>query len=360
MAEKTCGATVAVDAMGGDLGPSEVIAAVRLGLDGSDWTKLKKVILTGRQEELVPLLREAGLNDHPKVKVEHAPDVIAMDEKPKAAFRRKESSLLRVIDLVRSGQADAAVSCGNTGALMFSSTLILKKLPGVERPALPAVIPSMDHHFILLDAGAQPETTARQLVHNAILGEAYARAIFPIARPRVGLLTIGTEEGKGTARIAEAHGLLKQMNGDINYIGLIEGFDTFRNVADVVVCDGFTGNVLLKTLESCIVTLKSVLKREFTANPWRKAGALLNKGALASIKQTFSPEHYAGAPLLGLNGLVVKAHGSSNRAFIKSAIRIACDALDHDMNAHIGDTIEKANSLAKSTPEPARSVEFSG
>ncbi|MBC2593103.1 phosphate acyltransferase PlsX [Ruficoccus amylovorans] len=360
MVEKTCGATVAVDAMGGDLGPSEVVAAIRLGLGSPDWTKLHKIILTGRQEELLPLLREAGLENHPKVVLEHAPDVISMDEKPKAAFRRKEASLLRVIDLVRTGQADGAVSCGNTGALMFSSTLILKKMSGVERPALPAVIPSRNHHFILLDAGAQPETTSRQLVHNAILGEAYARAIFPIAKPRVGLLTIGTEEGKGTARIAEAHDLLKQLKGEINYIGLIEGFDTFRSVADVVVCDGFTGNILLKTLEACLVTLKDVLKEEITANPIRKIGALLNKGAFASIKRTFSPEHYAGAPLLGLNGLVVKAHGSSNREFIKSAVRIACDALEHDMNAHIGDTIEKANALAKSAPVTPAGVEFSG
>lgn len=360
MAEKTRGATVAVDAMGGDLGPAEVVAALQLGFDSADWKKLHKVILTGRQEELLPLLREAGLENHPKLLLEHAPDVIAMHEKPKVAFRRKESSLLRVIDLVRTGQADAAVSCGNTGALMFSSTLILKKMTGVERPALPAVIPSQNHHFILLDAGAQPETTGRQLVHNAILGEAYARAIFPIAKPRVGLLTIGTEEGKGTARIAEAHEMLKQLKGEMNYIGLIEGFDTFRNVADVVVCDGFTGNILLKSLESCIVTLKNVLKHEMTCSPLRKLGALLSKGAFSSIKATFSPEHYAGAPLLGLNGLVVKAHGSSNRAFIKSAIRIACDALDHDMNAHVGDTLEKANALAKSAPEAARSVEFSG
>ncbi|MGE9294123.1 MAG: phosphate acyltransferase PlsX, partial [Puniceicoccales bacterium] len=354
------GATVAVDAMGGDLGPAEVVAAIQLGLGSPDWTKLHKIILTGRQEELLPLLREAGLEKHPKLVLEHASDVIAMDEKPKVAFRRKESSLLRVIDLVRTGQADAAVSCGNTGALMFSSTLILKKMSGVERPALPAVIPSKNHHFILLDAGAQPETTARQLAHNAILGEAYARAIFPIEKPRVGLLTIGTEEGKGTARIAEAHDLLKQLTGEINYIGLIEGFDTFKNVADVVVCDGFTGNILLKTLESMVVTLKDVLKDEFSATPIRKIGALLNKGSFASIKKTFSPEHYAGAPLLGLNGLVVKAHGSSNREFIKSAIRIACDALEHDMNAHVGDAIEKANAFAKSSTEPAASVEFSG
>ena len=353
MAENTCGATVAVDAMGGDLGPSEVIAAIRLGLGSPAWHKLHKIIVTGRQEELLPLMREAGLEGNPKLVLEHAPDVIAMDEKPKVAFRRKESSLLRVIDMVRTGQADAAVSCGNTGALMFSSTLILKKMPGVERPALPAVIPSKNHHFILLDAGAQPETTSRQLVHNAILGEAYARAIFPIEKPRVGLLTIGTEEGKGTARIAETHNLLKQLTGEINYIGLIEGFDTFRNGADVVVCDGFTGNILLKSLESCITTLKDVLKEEMSRTPWRKAGALLNKGTFTSIKETFSPEHYAGAPLLGLNGLVVKAHGSSNREFIKSAIRIACDALEHDMNAHLGDTLEKANVLGKTTTEPA-------
>ncbi len=348
MVENNRGATVAVDAMGGDLGPGEVVAAVALGLKDPSWKGLDKVILTGREDELQGLLKNAGLDGHPRLAIEHAPEIIGMHEKPKDAFRKKDSSLLRAIDLVKQGKAGGAVSCGNTGAMMFSATLMLRKLPGVERPALPTVIPSENHHFILLDAGAQPETSSLQLVHNAILGNAYCRAILPYEKPRVGLLTIGTEEGKGTARIAEAHEMLKQMSGEMNYIGLIEGFDTFKNVADVVVCDGFTGNILLKTLESCFGTLKGVLMKEMKAKPWRMAGAFLSRGAFMSMKKTFSPEHYSGAPLLGLNGLVVKTHGSSDRSFIKSAIRIARDTLDHDMNAHLGDAIAQANELARS------------
>lgn len=354
------GAVIAVDAMGGDLGPAEVVAAVSLGLQDPQWSTLKRVILTGQEDKLSALLREAGLEGHEQVAIEHAPETIAMDEKPKAAFKRKDSSLIRSVSLVREGVADGAVSCGNTGALMFAATLMLKKLPGVERPALPTVIPSENHHFILLDAGAQPETSALQLVHNAILGNAYCRAILPYESPRVGLLTIGTEEGKGTARIAEAHDILKQLDGGLNYIGLIEGFDTFKNVADVVVCDGFTGNVVLKTLESCFATLKGVLKKEITANPWRMAGAWLSRGAFAAMKENFSPEHYSGAPLLGLNGLALKTHGSSNRAFIKSAIRIARETLEHDMTAQLGDSINRANELAKQHTEAVGAAEFSG
>lgn len=338
---------IAVDAMGGDLGPEEVVAAVQLAL--AEVPGLQEVILVGPEDRLGALLQTARLGSDARVRVHHAPEVIGMDEKPKASYKKKDSSMLRALQLVADGEAGAAVSCGNTGSLMFASTLMLRKLPGVDRPALATMIPSRDHHFLLIDAGAQPEASSRQLVHQAILGSGYYAAASDQERPRVGLLTIGTEEGKGTKRILETHEFLKQAGeaGVIHYVGPIEGFDTFKNVADVVVCDGFTGNILLKTLESCYDTLKGTLKDELTATPLRKAGALLSKGAFDAMKRTFSPDRFSGAPLLGLNHLVLKTHGSSNRQFIRSAIRIALETLRHDMEEQAQKDIEKANALMK-------------
>jgi len=344
------GHPIAVDAMGGDLGPAEVVAAVALAL--RETTALKDVILVGDENALNPLLAEAELATDQRVRIHHAPTVIGMHEKPKDSYKKKDSSMISALNLVANGEARAAVSCGNTGSLMFSATLLLRKLPGVERPALATIIPSRNHHFLLIDAGAQPDTTPRQLAHNALLGSLYYRAALNAPRPRVGLMTIGTEEGKGTRSIMEAHAFLKALGEDgfLNYLGPIEGFDTFKNVADVVVCDGFTGNILLKSLESCFDTLRETLKDELSATPLRKLGAFLSAGAFNAMKETFSPDHYAGAPLLGLNHLVLKTHGSSNRYFIRSAIRIALETLRHDMGEQAQKDIEKANAIIKTPP----------
>jgi len=338
--------------MGGDLGPAEVVAAVRLALD--EVSGLNEVILVGDQTQLDGLLSETNLAGDARVRIQHAPEVIGMNEKPKDSYKKKNASMITALKLVDDGEARAAVSCGNTGSLMFAATLMLRKLPGVERPALATIIPSRNHHFLLIDAGAQPETSPKQLAHNAILGSLYYEAALNKDRPRVGLLTIGSEEGKGTKRIMEAHNFLKSLRdeGLINYLGPIEGFDTFKNVADVVVCDGFTGNILLKSLESCFGTLGATLKEELSATPMRKLGALLSRGAFESMKKTFSPDNYAGAPLLGLNHLVLKTHGSSNRYFIRSAIRIASETLRHDMGEQAQKDIEKGNGIMKA-PELA-------
>ncbi len=333
--------------MGGDLGPAEVVAATRMALD--EVKSLQNVILVGPEDTLQPLLDECGLGNDPRVRIHHAPDVISMDDKPKDSYKKKGSSMISALKLVQDGEAGAAVSCGNTGSLMFAATLMLRKLPGIERPALATIIPSRDHHFLLIDAGAQPETSSTQLAHNAILGSAYYASATGKENPRVGLMTIGTEEGKGTKRIMEAHEYLKDIGdaGMINYIGPVEGFDTFKNVVDVVVCDGFTGNILLKTLESCYSTLKGTLKDELMASPIRKLGALLSQGAFKAMKKTFSPDNFSGAPLLGLNHLVLKTHGSSDRYFIRSAIRIALETLRHDMEEQVQKDIEKGNGIMK-------------
>lgn len=346
---------IAIDTMGSDLGPSEVVAAVALAL--REFPTLGDLTLVGDQAQLEPLLHQCSLRHDKRIRIEHAPSVIGMHEKPKDSFKKKDASMIRAIDLVKQGEAGAVVSCGNTGSLMFASTLMLRKLPLVERPALATVIPSRKHHFLLVDAGAQPDTSAAQLVQNAVMGYHYCRVALPPKNPRVGLMTIGTEEGKGTDRILRAHEDLKRLHaeGILNYVGPIEGFDTFNNVADVIVCDGFTGNILLKTLESCYENLKIALKEELFANPLRKLGALLSMGAYKSFRKTFSPDNYSGAPLLGLSQTVLKTHGSSNRFFIRSAIRIAAETLQHDMQSSIATDIERATHLLH--PRPAQAVE---
>ncbi len=331
--------------MGGDLGPAEVVAAVRLALD--EVHALPPITLVGDEAVLGPLLERAGLAQHAAVGVLHASEVITMDDKPLVAWKRKrDASMVRAIELVKSGAAAAVVSCGNTGALMAGGTLRLRMIEGVDRAALAAVIPRDGGHFILIDVGANPEATAEHLLHNAILGSHYARVVLGITRPRVGLLTIGTEEGKGNALTAAAHPLLRRAGHVIHYIGPTEGFQIFTDHCDVAVCDGFTGNLLLKSWESLAHFFKGTLKRELKANPLRFAGSVLSLGAFDALKRRINPDRYSGAPLLGLRGNVLKAHGSSNRHAICAALRSAGEIVRADMLRHIEADIARANALA--------------
>ena len=338
--------------MGGDLGPGEVVAAVKLALAEN----IAPIVLVGNQDELAPLLVQAGLNGHPRLSILHASEVITMDDKPLQALKRKkDSSMLRAIELVKSGEARVAISCGNTGALMAGGTLRLRMMNGVDRPALAAVIPRTDGYFILIDAEANPEARPEHLVHNAVLGANYAKVILGLTAPRVGLITIGTEEGKGNALIAETHEQLKKITPVINYVGPIEGFQVFRNTVDVVVCDGFVGNTLLKTWESLAKFITTTLKEELQQNPLRIAGAILAKGAFNSLKARMNPDRYGGAPLLGLRGNILKAHGSSNRHAIASAIRAAGKIIHQDLYHHIEQDVARANEL-RLTPSPDTAV----
>lgn len=327
---------IAVDAMGGDLGPSEVVAAIKLAYEHSP--RLNPVTLVGDEVFLRPLLTEAGLADHPSISVLHASEVISMEDKPLKALRqKKDSSMVRAIELVKSGEASALVSCGNTGALMAGGTLRLRTLPGIERPALAAVIPRANGHFILIDAGANPLAEPAHLVQNALLGTHYARVILGVDRPRVGLLTIGTEEGKGNALTSAAHELIKLNPQHLHYVGPTEGFQVFTDHCDVAVCDGFTGNLLLKSWESLAKFFTGILKDELKANPLRMGGAFLAQGAFKAMKARINPERYGGAPLLGLRGNILKAHGSSNRYALKSAINAAAKVIQADLLQHIQD-----------------------
>ena len=335
--------------MGGDLGPAEVVEAVKLVLSDEG---MGPITLVGDQAVLDPLLVSAGLAGHAMVRVLHASEVITMEDKPLLALKRKkDSSMVKAIDLVKSGEARVTISCGNTGALMAGSTLRLRMMDGVDRPALAAVIPRENGHFILIDAGANPEAKAEHLVHNAILGANYAKVILGVPSPRVGLITIGTEEGKGNSLITETHEQLKKISSVINYAGPIEGFQVFRDTVDVVVCDGFVGNTLLKTWESLAKFITGLLKQELQTNPLRMAGAVLANGAFGALKSRMNPDRYGGAPLLGVRGNILKSHGSSNRHALASAIRAAAKIIDQDLYQHTVQDVARANGIL--TPLPS-------
>ena len=342
---------IAVDAMGGDLGPAEVVAGVKLAQKRDP--QLDPITLVGDQALLEPLIQEAGLSLGPNLSIFHASEVVTMDDKPLMALKKKkDSSMVRAIELVKNGDASVLVSCGNTGALMAGGTLRLRMMEGVNRPALAAVIPRQGGHFILIDAGANPEAKPEHLVHNAILGSHYCRVMLGIAAPRVGLMTIGTEDGKGNALITETNEQLRRIGDIINYVGPIEGFQVFTDHVDVVVCDGFVGNIMLKSWESLVKFFSGMLREELQANPLRAAGAVLAKGAFTALKERINPERYGGAPLLGVRGNILKAHGSSNARAISSAIHAARAIIKADMNHCIEADIARANEIL-SGPPPA-------
>ena len=331
------------------MGPSEVVAAVKLALTQSP--NLNSITLVGDEAVLKPIVAHYGLGRSERISIHHASEVITMDDKPLLALKKKkDSSMVRAIELVKSGEAKVVVSCGNTGALMACGTLRLRTMDGIARPALAAVVPREGGHFVLIDAGANPEAKAEHLVHNAILGTHYCRVMLGIENPRVGLMSIGTEDGKGNSLITETNDLLKRIDGIINYSGPIEGFQVFAEHVDVVVCDGFVGNIMLKSWESLEKFIRSMLREELGANAMRRTGALLSKGAFAAMKDRINPERYGGAPLLGLRGNILKAHGSSNRNAIKSAIRAAGEIIKADMNQRIEADIARANDLLIALP----------
>jgi glycerol-3-phosphate acyltransferase PlsX len=223
--------------------------------------------------------------------------------------------------------------------------LRLRTLDGVARPALAAVVPREGGHFVLIDAGANPDARPEHLVHNAILGSHYCRVMLGVPSPRVGLMTIGTEEGKGTALISETSELLRRIGSLINYSGPIEGFHVFAEHVDVVVCDGFVGNIMLKSWESLVRFFTDILREELKSNPMRATGALLSRGAFHALRDRINPDRYGGAPLLGLRGNVLKAHGSSNRHAIKSALSASHAIIEADLNRRAGADVAKANAL---------------
>ena len=343
---------IVVDVMSGDQGPAVAIAGAQIAL--ADDPSITRLHLVGNEVQIQAERQRLGFVD-PRVQVLHASEVLTMDDDPREAIRRKrDSSMVRAIGLVRDGQADAVISAGNTGALVAGS-LRLHRLPGVERPALAARMPSRTGDFVLIDAGASPVCEPAHLAQFAVMGSLYARQILGQPSPRVGILSNGSELSKGTDLTRESARLCALLG--LNFIGYVEGFDLFNDAVDVVVTDGFTGNIVLKTAESLGYAIKSLLKTELTRNPLRKLGALLAAGAFRQFKHRMDPEVYGGAVLLGLNGIVIKTHGASRSRAIANAIRVAAEEIRHDVNGKLAQEISRANQIltaaAPSAPAPS-------
>lgn len=335
--------TLALDAMGGDKGPEIVIPAAALAIQRYP---NMKIIFFGDESRIAPLLAQ-----YPKLesvaKIRHAEVSIAMHDKPSQALRRgrNKSGMWQAIDAVHTGQAAAVVSAGNTGALMAMSRFILRTLPGIERPAIAAIWPNTVGQSVVLDVGATVGADARQLIEFAIMGEAMASCLFKIERPRVGLLNIGVEEVKGNDSVREAGRLLRALNLPLNYIGYVEGDDIGKGTADVVVTEGFTGNVALKTAEGTAKMVTAFLRSAMTANLFSKIGAFFARNAFDAFKDRMDPRKHNGGVFVGLNGVVVKSHGGTDALGFATAIDVAVDMVNNGLIAKIAADVESVNSI---------------
>jgi phosphate acyltransferase len=340
---------IAVDVMGGDHGCGVIIQGVKLALQGN--RKISALYLVGHQSEIHAALPPDGFRDH-RVRVIHAGEVVEMADRPAIALRKKrDSSIARAAELVQSGKADALVSPGHTGGIFAAATFKIGRIPGVERGCIATVIPRQGSEFVLLDAGANIECKPVHLAQFAVMGSVYSREVLRRKHPRVGILSIGTEDSKGNELTLEAFKLCQKL--DLNFIGNVEGHDLFREHVDVVVCDGFVGNVVLKTSESLAVAMFSMLKRELMRNPKRQIGAYLARHAFQAIRRRMDPEVYGGAPMLGFKGLIFKAHASARERAIASAVRVTADAVQHRVNAIIAREIVRANEKLDLAENPA-------
>lgn len=339
---------VAVDVMGGDHGSAVVLEGVRQALDSLP--QITELHVVGRQEEIEAGLRRVGCQDS-RLRVVHASEVMTMEDKPLDAVRRKKDcSMVRAMELVRDGKVEAVISPGNTGGLVASATLRLRRLEHIDRPAIVTVMPSRVGEFLFLDAGANPECKPAHLAQFAIMGHIYSRELMGRTRPRVGVLSNGTEETKGTDLTREAVKLCGRL--DLNFLGYVEGHHLFAGDVDVVVTDGFTGNIVLKSIESLGKAILGMLKQELTATPVRKFGAFLARDAFRNIKRRMDPEAYGGAPIVGLNGVVIKAHGSARETAFRNAIRVATETIQHQINDVI---VREAGLAAERLRAPAAS-----
>ena len=343
---------IALDAMGGDNAPGEI---VRGGVDAAVGLEDVKVLLVGVKEQI-----DAELAKYPKevaaatkkgtLEVIHAPDVAEMDESPVTAVRKKKDCSINVaMRLVKEGRADAFVSAGNSGAVATSAILSLGRIKGVQRPAIATILPTRipRRPLLLLDAGANMDCHADWLVQFAIMGSVYSQSVLKRTKPLVGLLSIGTEDCKGNEMTKETFRLLKEVQ-DIDFRGNVEGHDLFQGRTDVVVCDGFVGNVVLKTSESLAHAVSYFLKRECFRGIFRVLGALLLKGAFKSLKNQLDPDIYGGAPLLGVPGAVIITHGSSSHKAIYYAVKAGVNAARNDVSGLISSRIEEYEASRKS------------
>jgi glycerol-3-phosphate acyltransferase PlsX len=323
--------TLAIDCMGGDYGPSVTVpAALRFLERDPDAT----IYLVGRQDAIDAELRRRRVSVGERLRVRNATEVVAMDESPATAVKRKKDSSMRVaVDLVKNGDAHACVSAGNTGALMATAHFVLRMLPGIDRPALVSILPTVKGHTYMLDLGASPDCKAEHLLQFAVMGSILVAAVEHRERPTVGLLNIGAEAIKGNQVVKQAGELLRA--SDLNFAGNVEGDGIYRGEVDVVVCDGFVGNVALKTSEGLARMVEQFLRHELTRNPLRKLAAVVALPALAAFRRRVDPRRYNGATLLGLRGVVVKSHGSADRLGFYHAIERAAEEVRGEVLARI-------------------------
>jgi phosphate acyltransferase len=335
---------IALDAMGGDHAPDEIIkgallAAAEYPVD---------ILLVGKQEVLAEKLKQFGDGRATRIEIVDAREVVEMDDTALAPIRKKRNSSIRVCaNLVKEGRAQAMVSAGHTGAAMTSAYMVLGTIEGVSRPALAAVLPNANAYTVLLDVGANVDSKAAYLREFAVMGHFYAQMVFGIEAPRVGLLSIGEEEGKGNELTKETFRVLKETG--LNFIGNAEGRDVFNGNCDVVVCDGFIGNVVLKAGEALAEMVGRKLREQVTRSPIRKIGAVILKKAFDDLKKSMDYSEYGGAPLLGVNGGCIVCHGRSNAKAIKNAIRVARDFAVNEMDIKIRDKISELHSKEHET-----------
>lgn len=328
--------TIALDAMGGDHGPQTTVAAAVQVL--ADYPELR-LVLVGQQDVIKAELQQHTHANADRIDIYHASEVVGMHELPSLALRSKKDSSMRVaIDLVKEKTVDACVSAGNTGALMATARYVLKMLPGIDRPAICSIMPRMNGHGRLLDLGANVDVSSEQLFQFAVMGAELASAIDGIEEPTVALLNIGEEEIKGNDCVKQAASLLT--NSHLNYVGYAEGNDIFMGNFDVIVCDGFAGNIALKSSEGLAKMITHTLKTEFKNSLYGKLAAAVSYPILKRFSNRMDPRQYNGASLLGLRGIVVKSHGSADAVSFATAIKEAMNEVNHNVPERISKELE--------------------
>lgn len=337
--------------MGGDFAPRNTIEGAVLAL--KEYRHIEKLFLVGDAVALGNELSRLAYQDN-RIEIFHASEVVDMRESAAKAIRhKKDASISRAVDLVKNNAAQAVVSAGHTGAAVAASVLKLRTLKGIERPAVACLLPTETKVFVLIDGGANPDSTPENLVQFAIMGVVFSEHFLGYKNPSVALMSIGQEDTKGNDVTKEAFKLLRRSG--LNFRGNIEGHDLFENPAEVVVCDGFTGNVVLKTSEAIAHAIFTWLKHELFRTPVRKLGAKLAEGAFRSIKKKTNYEEYGGMPLLGVNGICIIAHGASSPLAIKNAIRAACESIQHEINPQILRELQSYNEKFTTTaPTPVQ------
>jgi glycerol-3-phosphate acyltransferase PlsX len=322
---------VALDAMGGDYAPQACVAGAVLAI--REFRNLEKLFLVGDTDRIRAELAKHNCDD-PRIEIVHTTQVVEMSETAVEGVRRKkDSSISRAVDLIKHGQADAVVSAGHTGAAVAATTIKLRTLEGVDRPGIAALLPTETNLCVLIDAGANTDARPEHMLQYAIMGAVFSRYVLGYKNPAIGLMSIGGEDVKGSEFTKDIFKLLRASS--LNFRGNIEGHDLFQNPVEVVLCDGFTGNVVLKSCEATAEAVFHWLKNEIKRSPIRMAGAYLMQGAFRKLKKRTSYEEYGGSPLLGVDGICIIAHGSSSAKAIKNAIRVALESIQTRINPRI-------------------------